>query len=183
MTANKSIIILIAASIIAAVFLAGCASPTPTVAPTVTPAPTVPPTISPVPTPATGSEAAAIVFTYNALQYTSTYENIPVNPGEILFGFNVKVDSDKPVSTDPGWFSIEYRQNGTSELKTYKPMTVQDYPKTIIGNGSKPATGRVLIVLPAPGPGSYGPVPVYYKKPEEQSGPYKVLNPVYGSLT
>jgi hypothetical protein len=61
-------------------------------------------------------------------------------------------------------------------------MTVRDYPKTTIGNGTQPARGRVLIVLPEPGYGSYGPVPVYFKTLEQQQGPYKVYNPVPGLI-
>jgi hypothetical protein len=180
MTGAKSAIILIAASIIAAVLFAGCTSPTPT--PTITPAPTVPPAISPVPTPIGGTNEATIDFSYVEHQYTQMYESIPVYPGEIMYGFDVRVDSDRPVPTDTDWFTVEYRRNGTDTIQTYRPMTVRDYPKTTIGNGSKPATGRVLIVLPAPGPGSYGPVPIYFKPLDQQEGKYKVPGPVRGVI-
>ena len=178
MTCAKSVIILIAASILAAIILAGCTSPTTT--PVITPSPTVPPAISPVPTPIGGSDAATIDFSYVMHQYTQMYEGIPVYPGEIMYGFDVTVDSDKPVPTDSGWFAIEYRRNATAPVETLQPMTVRDYPSTTIGNGSKPATGRVLIVLPAPTPGSYDPVPIYFKPLDKQTGPYKVINPVRG---
>jgi hypothetical protein len=179
MTARNSIIILIAALIIAAILVAGCTSPTPV--PTSTPSPSVPPTITPAPTPS-GSDKATIDFSYVESQYNIMYEGIPINPGEIMYAFDVKVDSDRPVETDQDWFSIEYRQNGTGTLQTYQPMTVRDYPEKTIGNGSAPATGRVLIVLPAPGPGSYGPVPVYFKPLDQQQGLYKVYSPVRGYI-
>jgi hypothetical protein len=182
MTVVKPAIILIAASIIAAVLMAGCASPTPTPLPTITPAPSVPPAISPAPTPIGGSDEAIIDFSYSEHQYTVMYEGIPVGPGEVMYGFDVTVNSDKPVPTDSDWFTIEYRRNSTDTIKTYKPMTVRDYPKTTIGNNSKPATGRVLLVLPAPGYGSYGPVPIYFKDLDQQQGPYKVRSPVRGVI-
>lgn len=178
MTACKSAIILVTASIFAAVLLAGCAG----LAPTVTPAPSAPPTISPAPSPIGGSDEAIINLTYTVNEYRVMYEGIPIGPGEVMYGLDVSVNSDKPVSTDWSWFSVEYRQNGTSELRIYPAMTVRDYPETIIGNGSKPATGRVLIVLPEPGPGSYGPVPVYFKPLDEQTGPYYVKSPVRGII-
>ncbi|HEY3273104.1 MAG TPA: hypothetical protein VGJ92_05040 [Methanocella sp.] len=180
MTAKKSIIFLIAASILAAILFAGCTSPTPT--PVITPSPTVPPAISPVPTPIGGSDTATIDFSYTLRQYTQMYEGIPVYPGEIMYGFDVTVDSDKPVETDQSWFTIEYRRNASAPLETFQPMAVRDYPSTTIGNGSKPATGRVLIVLPAPTFGSFDPVPIYFKPLDQQTGPYKVLNPVRGYI-
>jgi hypothetical protein len=180
MTGAKSVILLIAASIIVAILVAGCTSPTPT--PVITPSPTVPPSISPAPTPIGGNEEATIDFSYVVHQYTQMYESIPVYPGEIMYGFDVTVDSDKPVQTDQSWFTIEYRRNATAPIETLQPMTVRDYPSTTIGNGSKPATGRVLIVLPAPSFGSIEPVPIYSKPLADQKGQYKVLNPVRGYI-
>jgi hypothetical protein len=181
MKASKSIIIIIAASIIAAVLLAGCASPTTT--PTVTPAPTVPPTISPVPTPIGGTDEATIDFSYVEHSVGTTFSNLmPAPAGYLYYALDVTVDSDKPVPTDGSWFTVEYRRNGTEPIQTYQITTVIDYPKTTIGNGSKPATGRLLIMLPAPDDGSYGPVPIYFKPLDQQTGPYKVLNPVRGVM-
>jgi hypothetical protein len=180
MTGAKSVIILIAASILAAILFAGCTSPTPT--PVITPSPTVPPAISPAPTPIGGSETATIDFSYVEHQYTQMYESIPIGPNEVMYGFDVTVDSDKPVPTDSSWFAIEYRRNATAPVETLLPMTGRDYPSTTTGNGSKPATGRVLIVLPAPGFGSYDPVPIYFKPMDQQKGPYKVSSPVRGYI-
>ena len=181
MTANNSLILLIAASIIAAVFLAGCASPTAT--PTVTPAPTAPPSISPAPTPIGGSNEATIDFSYVIHSSGTTFSNLmPAPAGYLYYALDVSVDSDKPVPTDGSWFTVEYRRNGTEPVQTYQITTVIDYPKTTIGNGSKPATGRLLVTLPTPGDGSYGPVPIYFKPLDQQTGPYKVLNPVRGVI-
>jgi len=99
-----------------------------------------------------------------------------------MYGFDVTVDSDKPIETDQSWFTIEYRRNATAPLETLQPMTVRDYPSTTIGNGSRPATGRVLIVLPAPSFGSLEPSIIYFKPLAEQNGPYKVTNPVRGYI-
>jgi hypothetical protein len=180
MTCVKSVFILIAVSILAAILVTGCTSPSPT--PVITPSPTVPPVISPAPTPIGGSDTATIDFSYVLRQYTQMYESIPINADEVMYGFDVTVDSDKPVPTDKSWFAVEYRRNSTSPVEIRLPMTVRDYPTTIIGNGSKPATGRVLIILPAPGPGSYDPVPIYFKELDQQTGPYKVKNPVHGYI-
>lgn len=159
----------------------GCTSPTPAPA---TPAPTasVPPALSPVPPPIGGSDEAHIEFYYTVKQYSQMYEGIPAGPGEHIYAFDVYVDSDKPVKTDGGWFAIEYRKNGTAALDTYPPATVIGYPSRTIGDGSGPAQGRLLVVLPAPGQGAYGPVPVYYKPASEQVGTYKVKVKAYGVI-
>ncbi len=99
-----------------------------------------------------------------------------------FYVLDVTVDSDKPVQTDGTWFTVEYRQNATAPNETYQITTVVDYPETTIGNGSKPATGRLLLVLPSPGDGSYGPVPIYFKPLDKQEGPYKVYSPVRGYI-
>ena len=180
MTGTKQALTLIAATVLAAALIAGCTSPAPT--PAATPSPAPAPTASPAPTPIGGSDEAHIDFSYTTHEYTQSYEGIPVYPGEIIYGFDVTVDSDKPVKTDPDWFTIEYRRNATDTLKTYKPMTVRDYPTATIGNGSKPATGRVLVALPVPDFGAQGPVPVYFKPLDRQEGPYKVYSPVRGYI-
>jgi hypothetical protein len=166
--------------LMAAVLLSGCITPTPT--PVVSPSPTVPPAISPAPTQTPGSDRANINFAYIQHEYSQTYEGIPAYSGELVYAFDVTVDSDKPVHTDSSWFTIEYRQNSTAELITYEPMTVIDYPSTTIGNGSGPAKGRVLIALKAPGDGAIGPTPVYFKPMDKQEGPYKVYSKVYGII-
>jgi hypothetical protein len=183
MSGAKSVIILIAVSIIAAVFLAGCTSPTPTIAPTITPAPTVPPAISPAPTPIGGSDDAVIDFSYVIHSSGTTFGNLLPSPdGWLYYALDVTVDSDKPVSTDGSWFTVEYRRSGAEDIKTYQITTVIDYPQKTIGNGSKPATGRLLIMLPSPDNGSYGPVPIYFKPLEQQEGQYKVRTPVRGVM-
>ncbi len=178
----KLIFILIAAVIAAAVFLAGCTTPTPTPSVSPSPSPTVPPAISAAPTQTPGSDRADIDFTYSQHEYSQSYEGIPAGPGEIIYAFDVTVNSDKPVYTDGTWFTIEYQQNRTAELKSYEPMTVIGYPWTTLGNDSTPAKGRVLIVLPAPGDGAIGPTPVYFKPMDKQVGPYKVYSKVYGVI-
>jgi hypothetical protein len=181
MTGARPVIILLAASIIAAVLISGCTSPTPT--PTVTPSPSVPPTISPAPTPIGGSDAATIDFSYVIHSAGTTFSNLlPAPDGYLYYALDVTVDSDKPVPTDGSWFTVEYRRNGSDAINTYQITTVIDYPKTTIGNGSKPATGRLLVTLPTPGDGSYGPVPIYFKPLDQQGGPYKVLYPVRGVM-
>jgi hypothetical protein len=179
MTGVKPAIILIMASIIAAVLMAGCTSPTPTPLPTV--APSVPPAISPAPTPIGGSDEAIIDFSYVIHSSGKYFSNlVPAPDGYLYYALDVTVDSDKPVETDGSWFSIEYRRNSTDSLNTYQVATVIDYPKTTIGNGSKPAIGRLLVKPPEPGNGSYGPVPIYFKPLDQQQGPYKVYSPVRG---
>ena len=173
-------ILMTVAVITAAVFLAGCTTPTPTPAPTTTP--TVPPAISPAPTSVVTDDRANIEFYYVQREYSQSYEGIQAFPGELIYAFDVTVDADKPVYTDGSWFTIEYRQNATAELKTYEPMTIIGYPSTTIGNGSGPVTGRLVIALKAPGEGAVGPTPVYWKSLERQEGPYKVYNKVYGVI-
>jgi hypothetical protein len=181
MTGTKTVIILIVASIFVAILMAGCTSPSPTAS--VTLAPTVPPAISPSPTLIGGNDEAIIDFTYVPHGADKTYSNLlPAPDGYLFFTLDVTVDSDKPVQTDGSWFTVEYRRNGTEPLETYEISTVIGYPETTIGNGSKPATGRLLIVLPEPGDGYYGPVPIYFKPLDQQAGPYKVLNPVRGYM-
>jgi hypothetical protein len=179
---TKLLFTLIAAVIVAAVFLAGCTTPTPTPAVSPSPSPTVPPAISPAPTQTPGSDRANIDFTYSRHEYSQSYEGIPAFPGELVYAFDVTVNSDKPVYTDGSWFTIEYKQNSTAELKSYEPMTVIDYPSKTIGDGSGPAKGRLLIALPAPGDGAIGPTPVYFKEMEKQEGPNKVYSQVYGVI-
>ncbi|MGA9139626.1 MAG: hypothetical protein WBZ29_05350 [Methanocella sp.] len=176
----KLIFILIAAVITAAVFLAGCTTPTPT--PSVSPSPTVPPAISAAPTQAPGSDRADIDFTYSQREYSQPYEGIPVGQGELLYAFDVTVNSDKPVYTDESWFTVEYQQNSSAELKIYPIMTNIGYPWTTIGNDSAPAKGRLLVVLPAPGGGAIGPTPVYFKPMDKQVGSNKVYSKVYGVI-
>jgi hypothetical protein len=175
----KSPIILIAASIIAAVLLAGCTSPTST--PSVTPS--VSPTISPAPTLIGGTDEAIIDFSYVTSWTGRSWSNLRSPPeGDEFCVLDVTVDSDKPVQTDGTWFTVEYRPNATAPNETYQITTVIGYPETIIGNGSKPTTGRLLIVLPSPGAGSYGPVPIYFKPLDQQEGRYKVYSPVRGYI-
>jgi hypothetical protein len=179
MTGTKTVIILIAASIIVAVLLAGCTSPTS--APSVTPAPSASPTISPAPTLIGGNDEAIIDFSYVSSWYGMSYSNLrPPPEGCQYYVLDVTVDSDKPVQTDGTWFTVEYRRNATEANQTYQITTVVDYPETTIGNGSKPATGRLLLVLPSPGDGSYGPIPIYFKPLDRQEGQYKVYSPVRG---
>ncbi|OPY27036.1 MAG: hypothetical protein A4E28_02188 [Methanocella sp. PtaU1.Bin125] len=176
----KPLFILIAAAVMAAVFLAGCTTPTPTPAPTATP--TVPPAISPAPTPVVTDDKANIAFSYIQREYSQSYEGIPAGPGELIYAFDVTVDADKPIYTDGSWFTIEYRQNASAELKTYEPMTIIGYPSMTIGNGSGPAKGRLLLALKAPGEGATGPTPVYWKPLDRQEGPNKVYSKVYGVI-
>lgn len=177
----KLLFTFIAAILMAAVFLAGCTTPTPTPSPTAVP--TVPPAISPAPTQAQVDNRANIDFSYVERSSGQTYYGIAPLPGELIYAFDVTVDSDRPIHTDGSWFTIEYRQNKSAELKVYEPMTVIDYPSTVIGNGSGPAKGRILIALMAPGEGAVGPTPVYWKPMEQQEGgPYKVYSKVYGVI-
>jgi hypothetical protein len=180
MTANNSIIILMAASILAAVIFAGCASPTP--APAVTPTATVPPTISPAPTPPVSDDRANVTFTYVLHGAGQNYDGLlPAGPGELYYTLDVTVNSDKPIRTDGSWFTVQYRRNGSAPLLTYTP-TVIDYPSKTIGDGSGPAEGRLLVTLPEPEFDPYGPVPVYFKPIDQQEGPNKVYAPVYGFM-
>lgn len=180
MIMRKLLIPFIVAVVLAAVFLAGCTTPTPT--PAASPSPTVPPAISPAPTPVVSNDKAIIDFTYVQREYSQSYEGIPAGPGELIYAFDVTVNSDRPTHTDGSWFTIEYRQNSSAELKTYEPMTIIGYPSMTIGNGSGPAKGRLLIALKAPGEGAIGPTPVYYKPINRQEGPYKVYSKVYGVI-
>ncbi len=110
---SKLLFTFIATTIVVAVFLAGCTTPTPV--PSVSPSPTVPAAISPAPTPVVKNDAATISFAYITRTYSQSYLSLPVGPGELIYAFDVTVDSDKPVYTDGSWFTIEYRQNSTAE--------------------------------------------------------------------
>lgn len=161
--ADTRLIIVLAAIV---VLTAGCASPSPG-------APSASPT-------APASDRATINLTYVIHSYGHYYgELLPTGPDELYYSLDVNVTSDRPVPTDGSWFSIVYRPNSAAANQTYIP-TVIGYPATTIGNGTY-ATGRLLVTLPTPGDGAYGPVPVYGKPLDQQAGPYKVYAPVYGT--
>lgn len=168
------------AAIIAAALIAGCSSPSPTPLNPIPTAASPVPTVNPGPTLIGGSDQAHIEFYYTVKQYSQMYEGIPAGPGEYIYAIDVYVDSDKPVMTDDSWFSVKYQKNSSSPLITYPPATAIGYPKKTIGDGTGPAQGRLLIVLPIPDKDGYGPVPVYGKPVDEQSGTYKVSTPVNG---
>ncbi|CAJ35141.1 hypothetical protein [Methanocella arvoryzae] len=133
------------------------------------------------PTPVPGSDEANINFTYIMKTYPKQYEGLTPNPGELIYVFDVKVDSDKPVQTDDSWFGIEYRKNATQPIQDLEPNTVFRYPSKTIGDGSGPAEGRLIIALPAPESGSLI-RPYYYKPVNQQHGEYLVKTKVYGIL-
>ncbi len=162
---------------------AGCTQPaSPTPVPTQQPTlPAVPSTQVPSPTPLPGSDEAHIDFTYNVKTYSKQYEAMTPLPGEAIYVLNVKVDSDKPVMTDDTWFRIEYQKNSSMPVQDVEPNTVYKYPSRIIGDGSGPATGLLIIALPAPEAG-YQIRPYYYKTEDQQSGDIKVKNKYYGVL-
>lgn len=177
----KAMVLMVSLTLI--VLAAGCtqqqASPSPSPTPQAT-LPAAPSAQVASPTPVPGSDEAHIDFTYRQTTYTRQYEGITPNPGEIIYAFTVTVDSDKPVATDDSWFWIEYRKNATAPLQDLEPNTVFDYPSKVIGDGSGPAKGRLLIALPATDAG--GQIrPYYYKPIEGQSGEYKVKK-TYGLI-
>lgn len=151
---SRALVLLVSLTLI--LVTAGCTQ-TPTPSPSPTPAPTAAPTL-PVapsaqvasPTPVPGSDEAHLDFTYTVKMYRTPYEGIPPNPGEVIFVVDAIVDSDKPVKTDESWFRIEYRKNATAPLMDLEPNTVYNYTSKVIGDGSGPARGHLIIALPEP---------------------------------
>lgn len=181
MTVNKILLTLILAVTGAAVLVAGCSSPTAT--PSATPTPTVPPEISAAPTQAPVNVTVAnVLLQYKLHTAATTFDNLlPASPGCLYYAVDIQASSDRPADTNGAKFAFEYKANSSDSLKFYN-VTVMDFPFGTIGNGAAPIQGRLLAMLPQAGSGSVGPIPVmYFKSPDQQSSPYKVTAPVYGT--
>lgn len=171
-------------SIMLILLTAGCTQPSASPSPIPTQQPTLPAVPSAQvasPTPVPGSDEAHIDFTYNVRSYSKQYEGLVPNPGELIYVFDVTVNSDKPVRTDSDWFWFEYQKNATEPVQELQPNTVFRYPSKTIGDGSGPATGRLIIALPALETGSRL-KPFYFKPLNEQSGEFLVKKKYYGVL-
>jgi hypothetical protein len=172
-------VIIVLFIMLVALIAAGCiGSPTPTPTPTATPAPTVTPT--PVPTLIGKNDEAHVQFFYS-MGTASDYGGLKkASPGNLLYIIKVKVSSDKPVQTSLAWFWVEYKVNATDIVHDSNAiMAYVQYPEKTIGSDQGPAKGELLIELPAKLAEGY-PKPYYYMPLEQQQGPYKVYDKVYG---
>ncbi|MCD1296305.1 hypothetical protein CUJ83_14980 [Methanocella sp. CWC-04] len=163
--------------IMAAIMMTGCASPevSPTPAPTITPAPTSVPS----PTLIGGSDEAHVAFYYN-LRSTPYYAGLEAQPGKKLYLLDVSISSDKPVQASAEWFRIDYRRNATDDIVPYYPITYE-FDATEMGPDTGVVTGRFIFELPDPTSSEFTMQPVYDPpEPENQVGPYKVYDEVYG---
>lgn len=158
--------------------VAGCTG-TSTPTPTVSPAPTVTPT--PVPTLIGKSDEAHVLFYYSPGGTASEYGGLKkASAGNVLYIIKVNVSSDKPIATSPAWFGVEYKVNATDTVHDSSAiMWYVMYPERTIGSGLEPARGEFLIELPSKLAPGY-PKPFYYMPLEQQPGPYKVYDKVYG---
>lgn len=169
--------------LLAVSIVAGCVSspvPTPTPVPTATPTPAA--TVSPAPTLIGGSDEAHIRFNYQ-LGTASEYGGLQkASEGNLLYLLQVKVSSDKPVQTSQDWFWIEYKVNESDSVHTsHSSISFVKYPAKVIGNNSDSARGELIFELPANMAPGY-PKPYYYMPLEDQQGPYKVYDKVYGEI-
>jgi hypothetical protein len=172
-----TIYVLLAASI-----AAGCiTSPAPTPTPTVTTGPTV--TVMPTVTPIGGSDAANIEFHYQ-LGTSSEYDGQKASPGNKFYMLQVRVASyDKPVSTSPEWFWVEFKVNDTAPVQDRAPFSTYmfKYPTKVIGPDTGSAKGGLIFELPEGLADGY-PKPYYYMPMDQQQGQYKVYDKVYGTV-
>jgi hypothetical protein len=179
---KRTILIFLLSTLIAACVVAGCVtSPSPTLAPTATPTPAA--TVSAAPTLIGKSDEAHIKFNYQ-LGTASEYDGLQkAAPGYLFYLLQVNVSSDKPVQTSPDWFGMEYKVNDTDSVHDAKPFSTYmfKYPTEVLGPDTGAAKGGFLFELPATMADGY-PKPYYYMPLEEQQGPYKVYDKVYGTV-
>jgi len=160
---------------------AGCVStPAPTATITPTPAPTA--AASAGPTLIGHSDEAHVQFFYS-MGTASDYGGLQkASPGNLLYIFKVNVSSDKPIQTSLDWFGAEYKVNNTDSVHDSRAfMAYVKYPEKTIGPGQGNARGEILIELPAQMAEGY-PKPYYYLPLDQQQGPYKVYDKVYGEV-
>jgi len=140
-------------------------------------------TASPLPTLIGGNDEAHVQFFYSLGTETSEYGGMQKPaPGYLLYIYKVNVSSDKPVPTSLDWFGVEYKVNETDPVQASTAFNAyMEYPEKTIGSGPGSARAEIFIELPknmAPGyPKIY-----YYKPLEQQQGPYKVYDKVYGVI-
>lgn len=169
-----TIILVLLVSLLAA----GCVNaPAPTPSPTATPAPTV--TAPPAPTLIGNNDEAHIGFNYQ-MGKMSEYDGQKASPGMAFYTLQVKVTSDKPVQTSPGWFGIEFKVNSTDPVQERPPFSTYmfTYPTRVLDSNT-PARGGLIFELPSQLADGY-PKPYYYMPLDEQQGEYKVYDKVYG---
>lgn len=167
--------------LLASLFVAGCiSSPTPTVTITPTPAPTA--ASSAVPTLIGNDNEAHIQFNYQ-FGKMNEYDGQRSSPGMTFYTLQVKVISDKPVPTSPDWFWIEYKINDSAPLEDRQPFSTYmfTYPTKTISSDTGAARGGLIFEIPQDLAAGY-PKPYYYMPLDQQEGPYKVLDKVYGAM-
>ncbi|HTY90825.1 MAG TPA: hypothetical protein VMC84_06575 [Methanocella sp.] len=165
--------------LIASLLVAGCTgSPVSTPAVTATPNPSA--IVSAVPTLIGNSDEAHIEFYYQ-LGKMAEYDGQKASPGMLFYPLQVKVSSDKPVQTSPDWFGVEYKVNDTDPVQTRQPFSTYmfTYPTRELSSDTGAARGGIIFELPANLAEGY-PKPYYYMPLDQQQGPYKVYNKVYG---
>jgi len=165
--------------LLASLLAAGCiGSPAPT--PTTTPTPTPTAAASTAPTLIGHSDEAHIGFYYQFDKMTE-YDGQKASPGMTFYALQVKIISDKPVQTSPDWFWVEYKVNDTAPLETRQPFSTYmfTYPTTTISSDTGAAKGGLIWELPMDLADGY-PKPYYYMPLDQQQGPYKVYDKVYG---
>lgn len=161
--------------IIGAVFLAiGCTAPVKVPTPTATATPS--PMATAGPTLIGGSDEAHVIFNYGLRTYHDFWGQT-ASPGMVFYIMHVNITSDKPVDCTPDWFSLEYRVNNIEPVKIAYPVSSR-FNSAVIQNGVY-ATGEIEFELPDHLAEGY-PKAVFNKPIDQQSGIYKVKQPVYG---
>lgn len=170
-------IILALIVLLAALLVAGCAStPAPTTTVTATPAPSALPTTTLI-----GKSDEAHIEFYYQIGRMAEYDGQKASPGMMFYALQVKVSSDKPVQTSPEWFGIEYKVNATDPVSERPPFSTYmfTYPTKEISSDTGAARGGLIFELPQRLADGY-PRPCYYMPFDQQQGPYKVYDKVYG---
>ena len=175
---KRMMLMILLPAFIAACVVAGCVT-SPSPAPTITPTPL--PSSSAAPTLIGKSDEAHIQFTYQLGKQTELDGLQKASPGSLFYVLQVKVKSDKPIETSQDWFWMEYKANESDDLhSTNSAFSFVKYPTKVLNNSTDFAGGQMIFELPATMAPGY-PKPFYFMAWEDQRGPYKVYDKVYGT--
>jgi hypothetical protein len=171
-------IIFVLSVLIVALATAGCLNKSTTPAVTATPVPTA--TKTPTATLIGNTDEAHVQFFYS-MGTQSDYGGLQkASKGNLLYIFKVNVSSDKPIQTSLAWFGAEYKVNDTDAVHDTRAFnSYVTFPEKTIGPGLSSARGEILAELPDHMAEGYP--KIYYWLPlNQQQGPYKVYDKVYG---